>query len=82
MDNFSVLHITKYKALGPIGRHIDRKHVTSNVDGHKCGFNEELTRTLGKSIDPTKTHLSEELSKHAAQDLPKTVERRIAQGYT
>ena len=43
MNNFCVLHITKYKGdLGRIGAHIDRLHVPHNANEKKVGFNEEM----------------------------------------
>ena len=82
MNDFAVLHISKYKQLGPIGKHIDREYVSTNVDRKKSGFNEELTLTLGSYIDHSKTHLKEELAAYAHDSLPRAVERRIEQGYT
>lgn len=35
MDQFAVFHITKFKKLGGIGAHIDRKHIASNVSQEK-----------------------------------------------
>lgn len=82
MDQFSVLHITKYKTLARIGRHLDRKHISRNVDREKSGYNEELTEMLGRSIDRTKRHLREELSPHGGQSLSQAVALRIDKGYT
>lgn len=41
MGHFSVLHITKYKELGGIGSHIDRRHTPTNVDPSKRDLNED-----------------------------------------
>ena len=47
VTNFAVLHTSKYKSLGAIGRHIDRKRVTNNVDRTKTDFNGELIKNPG-----------------------------------
>ena len=82
MSDFAVLHITKYKQLAAIGRHIDRKQIAPNVDRDKSAFNEELTQILGSKIDPHKTHLKEEMSQYQDLSLNQAVELRIQQGYT
>lgn len=40
MEHFLVLHITKYKELGGIRSHIDRRHTPTNVDPSKRDLNE------------------------------------------
>ena len=57
MEQFSVLHITKYKTLGGIGSHIDRRHTAPNVDPSKTDLNEDIIykfseeMTLEKCVD-------------------------------
>ena len=79
--DFAVLHLTKYKTLGAIGRHIDRKHLASNVDAERTHFNEELLAILGAKIDPAKTELREEWVAQG-RPLQEDVAARIEQGYT
>lgn len=79
--DFAVLHLTKYKSLPAIGRHIDRKHLASNVDAERTHFNEELRAILGAKIDPAKTELREEWVAQG-RPLEEDVAARIEQGYT
>lgn len=79
--DFTVLHLTKYKTLAAIGRHIDRKHLASNVDAKRSHFNEELLAILDSKIDPAKTALREEWVAQG-QPLEEDVAARIEQGYT
>ena len=51
---FAVLHITKYKKLKGIGRHIDRKYSPHNANPEKTHLNEELVgkkKTLPKAVE-------------------------------
>jgi len=43
MEQYAVLHITKFKELGGIGPHLDREYVQHNVDDSKSHLNEELS---------------------------------------
>ena len=86
---FCVLHIHKYKGrLGAIGAHIDRKHISDNVNLEKTGFNESighggmrLLDVLGSEIDRTKIPLLEEYSSKKDKSLPQAVADRIKQGH-
>ena len=57
MGHFSILHITKYKELGGIGSHIDRRNTPANVDPAKKHLNEDMVyqfseeMTLAKSVE-------------------------------
>ena len=57
MGHFSILHITKYKELGGIGSHIDRRNTPANVDPSKKHLNEDMVyqfseeMTLAKSVE-------------------------------
>ena len=70
MNNFSVLHITKYKDLDGIGGHIDRKHIPENADSLKAGFNESVVEgntvnlldVLGSTVDKSKSKLNEQIN--------------------
>lgn len=81
MDQFAVFHITKFKDLGGIGAHIDRKHIASNVNEAKTDFNETLLQVLGSTIDSSKTHLREEWATSSENDLRSDVKARIDAGY-
>lgn len=50
MRQFSVLHINKYKALGGIGSHIDRRHITANVDPLRSHLNEDFAYVFSKEM--------------------------------
>ena len=50
MSQFSVLHINKYKALGGIGSHIDRRHVAPNVDPSRTHLNEDSVYTFSEDV--------------------------------
>lgn len=78
--HFAVLHLTKYKALTAIGRHIDLKHLANNVNAKRSHFNEELLDILGAKIVPDKTELREEWV-NKGRTLQEDVEDRIEQGY-
>jgi hypothetical protein len=43
MEQYAVLHITKFKELGGIGAHLDRQYVQHNVDDSRSYLNEELS---------------------------------------
>jgi hypothetical protein len=43
MEQYAVLHITKFKELGGIGAHLDRNYVQHNVDNSRTHLNEELS---------------------------------------
>jgi Plasmid recombination enzyme/Toprim-like len=43
MEQYAVLHITKFKELGGIGAHLDRQYVQHNVDDSRSHLNEELS---------------------------------------
>ena len=81
MEQFAVFRITKFKKIGGIGAHIDRQHISSNVQKAKTELNEELAGTLGMTIDGSKAHLKEEWVTSQKGDLSKDVEARIASGY-
>ncbi|MEL6358366.1 MAG: MobV family relaxase [Bacteroidota bacterium] len=81
MEQFAVFRITKFKKIGGIGAHIDRRHISSNVQKAKTELNEELAGTLGMTIDASKSHLKEEWVTSQKGDLSKDVEARIAAGY-
>ena len=57
MPQYSVLRITKYKELGGIGSHIDRRNTPANVDPSKKHLNEDMVyqfseeMTLAKSVE-------------------------------
>lgn len=82
MDQFAVFRITKFKKLGGIGAHIDRQHISANVDKAKTGLNEELNGLLGATIDGSRVHLREEWADSSQRDLKSDVKARIASGYT
>jgi hypothetical protein len=50
MRQFSVLHINKYKALGGIGSHIDRRHIVANVDPLRSHLNEDVVYVFSKEM--------------------------------
>jgi hypothetical protein len=50
MGPFSVLHINKYKALGGIGSHIDRRHIVANVDPLRSHLNEDSVYVFSKEM--------------------------------
>ena len=50
MGHFSVLHITKYKELGGIGSHIDRRNTPTNVDPSKTHLNEEMVYQFSEKM--------------------------------
>jgi hypothetical protein len=88
MSQFAFFHINKYSSkLDNIGAHIDRLHVSNNVNPDKVGFNEYLTEgsfttladILGDTIDPSKYHLN---SPRPQNSLKKDVWKRIKEGYT
>ena len=56
---FAVLHICKYKNLGGIGAHIDRKYISKNVDISKTYFNEKIENngTLGSIMGNIKKEI-------------------------
>jgi hypothetical protein len=43
MEQYSVLHMTKYKELGGIGAHLDRQYAQHNIDSSRSHLNEELS---------------------------------------
>jgi hypothetical protein len=43
MEQYTVLHITKFKELGGIGAHLDRQYVQHNVDDSRSHLNEEFS---------------------------------------
>lgn len=43
MEQYAVLHMTKFKDLGGIGAHLDRNYVQHNVDDSRSHLNEELS---------------------------------------
>lgn len=81
MDQFAVFRITKFKKLGGIGAHIDRKHISANVDKARTALNEELNALLGPTIDGSRVHLREEWAAASKGDLKTDVATRIAEGY-
>ena len=50
MGHFSVLHITKYKKLGGIGSHIDRRNTPTNVDPSKTHLNEDMVYPFSEKM--------------------------------
>ncbi|MHB9147664.1 MAG: MobV family relaxase [Candidatus Amoebophilus sp.] len=87
MGQFAFFHINKYSGkLNNIGAHIDRLHVSNNVNPDKIGFNEYLTEgsfttladILGDTIDPSKSHLNTPRPKTS---LKEDVYKRIKEGY-
>ena len=89
MNNFSVLHITKYKNLDGIGGHIDRKHIPENADSLKAGFNESVVEgntvnlldVLGSTVDKSKSKLNEQMQGKGYKKLSVCVDERIAEGH-
>ncbi|MHB9147721.1 MAG: MobV family relaxase, partial [Candidatus Amoebophilus sp.] len=90
MNQYAVLHITKYKELGGIGAHIDRLHVPENANPEKVGFNENLVEyrdatlldILGDTIDKDKTYLNHLHNVKPTQTLAQDVLKRIKEGHT
>ena len=78
MDQFAVFRITKFKKLGGIGAHIDRKHISANVDKARTDLNEELNEFLGPTIEGSRVHLREEWAEASKGDLSADVAARIA----
>jgi len=78
MGQFSVLHINKYKSLGGIGSHIDRRHIAANVDPLRVHLNEDpiyvfssamnLDKSVAKRIEEGYT-LSRTIRKDAVKAL-------------
>ena len=66
MNQFSVLHINKYKSLGGIGSHIDRRHIASNVDPSKTSLNDDTVYVFSKDMTIEKS-VSERISKGYTQ---------------
>ena len=55
MDQFSVLHINKYKSLGGIGSHIDRRHLAANVDPLRVHLNEDTVYVFSSEMNLDKS---------------------------
>ncbi|MCP3660560.1 MAG: hypothetical protein GY830_09720, partial [Bacteroidetes bacterium] len=86
---FAVLHICKYKNLGGIGAHIDRKYISQNVDISKTHFNEKIENdeTLGNILGniESKMPLNERIEEEfvsAKNDLENEVFKKINQKYS
>lgn len=78
---FAVLHTKKYHNLIQIGKHIDRLHISDNVDGRRSQYNEELLHAaLDGNIDKERSHLNEEIVKPEFS-LSEDVNKRIKEGY-
>lgn len=81
-QNYAVLHITKYKSLGAIGGHIDRKHFSENVNNRLSFLNEsKLGQILGDEIDSSRTFLCESLVSSKYNNLEKDVREVISKSY-
>ena len=82
--SFATFNIKSYKnGLIGIGRHIDR----SCKEVKKTGLYEDeaeksLNLELGLHIDPSRTHLNEELVDTCGKSLSELVDQRISEGYT
>lgn len=55
MGQFSVLHINKYKSLGGIGSHIDRRHIAANVDPLRTHLNEDSVYIFSSEMNLEKS---------------------------
>jgi hypothetical protein len=55
MSQFSVLHINKYKSLGGIGSHIDRRHIAANVDPLRTHLNEDSVYAFSSEMNLEKS---------------------------
>ena len=82
---YAVLHITKYKTTGGIGAHIDRKHLSANIDKTGVFLNEEIAghrmaNILGRQIDPSKTCQNQHIIP-SKKPLSQDVADRIKAGY-
>ena len=91
MSQFAVLHLTKFKKLDGIGKHIDRTYFKPNVIKEKSCFNEELNSSgenLGKVLGGIKADMeitsrleSNYVNERSVNELKDDVENRIKSGY-
>ncbi|MEM7362119.1 MAG: MobV family relaxase [Bacteroidota bacterium] len=79
---FAILHTKKYKEFTLIGNHIDRLHISQNVDKRRIQYNQDLVlkEILDGKVDTLRTHLNQEIISHH-HSLKVDVERRIKDGY-
>ena len=80
---FATFNIKGYKSgLVGIGKHIDRSCKEAKKTGRFEDEEEQhLTSELGFHIDPSRTHLNEELVNTGGKSLSELVDKRISEGY-
>ena len=67
MTQYSILHMTKYKELGGIGSHLDRKYAQHNIDSSKSHLNEDLSIWAHIELNTAiATHIEQEYQKSEA----------------